>query len=59
MNRKKFGGEGLENDLGKMESVLEGGESVKCVDINKFYDSYYDGILAEIEKIILVWKWKC
>ncbi|WP_274518591.1 hypothetical protein [Bacillus sp. SB47] len=42
MNRKKFGGEGLENDLGKMESILEGGESVKSVEIKGFYDSEYD-----------------
>ncbi|MEC0483433.1 hypothetical protein ABE068_24895 [Bacillus glycinifermentans] len=42
MNRKTFGGEAIENYLGKIESVLEGGESVKCVDINEFYDSDYD-----------------
>ncbi|MGR3206677.1 hypothetical protein ACSYGW_09950 [Bacillus glycinifermentans] len=42
MNRKTFGGEGVENDMGKMGIVIEGGESVKCVDINEFYDSDYD-----------------
>ncbi len=42
MNRETLDGEGDEKDLSRTRNDLEGVESVKCVDINGFYDSDYD-----------------